>query len=465
MTENTKEKKPRLKKIQSLLLLEELMDTDENHPKNSVALADAIAKRWEKLSGKQEIIGQQSIQRYVQDIKESGIMEIQTCDNKKAGYYRYDFPLEPSEVAIIAQSVFRTQTLNKEASKRVLNALMRLTNITGREHLKEIMEQMDRTTLRRKPQYETILYAIDTVLKAIIAQKKIQFHCYQRTELDKKDLVLVTEKNSETPKEYIVSPYYLVWEDEECYLVCHYPENDPKEGHILTHFRLSLIANAKILDEGTFSIGHMMEFYRYAIPYTHRGTGEWLPDLMPDGRVPGTRQYWLATEENRTRKQEGKPPIMPKEEALKLFALDRYARENVYMYHNDKAPEYIKLFFREAALEDIMRRFNLDKKNIAFNRVTSYFSDGEQVCTASVTAQPNEGLYQWLVQHSNEVIVAKPDYVREGVKRRLKVALRGIESYEKKDDATVDSYLSDDDSTHQFMMQKRLVNMRTIEFE
>ena len=97
---------------------------------------------------KQEVIGAQSIQRYIHDINCSGIMEIRTCTNKKAGYYRCNFPLEPSEVAVIAQSVFQTQNLDKEAKKRVLNALMRLTNITGREHLKEIMEQLDRTTLR-----------------------------------------------------------------------------------------------------------------------------------------------------------------------------------------------------------------------------------------------------------------------------------------------------------------------------
>ena len=456
---------PRLKKVQTLLLLDELMDTDEKHPKNSAELAKAVEKRWEKLTGEKETLSEPGIQRQIKDINQSGIMEIETCTNKKRGYYRNDHPLEPSEVAVIAQAVFRTQNLNKKASKRVLQSLQRLTNIAGRQHLDGIMEQLERTTLRRKPQYETILYAINALLEGIIKHRKVMFNCYVRTELDKTELVLVTEKNSKEPKKYVVSPYYLVWEDEECYLVCHDPENDTAEGHRLTHYRLSLFANVEVLEEATISIGHMIEFYRYAIPYTFKGTGEWLPGTMTDGRVPGTRQYWLTTEENRKRLEEGKPPIMSKEEALKLFALDRYVRENVYMYHNDKPPVYIKLFFREDALEDILRRFNLDKKDIAFNRVTSYFSDGEQVCTASVTAQPNEGLYKWLVKQSNEVIVAKPDFVREEVKRRLQVALRGIESYERKDDAEIDRNVMAADLNHEMMMRARLVNMRTIEFE
>ena len=171
------------------------------------------------------------------------------------------------------------------------------------------------------------------------------------------------------------------------------------------------------------------------------------------------------TEENHKRMAAGEPPIMSKIEALKLFALDRYARENVYMYHNDAPPADIKLFFREDSLETVISQFGLDKDRIEFGNVTSYFTDGEQVCTATVTAQPNEGLYQWLLQHSNHVIAVKPDYVREEVHRRLKTALKGIESYE---DGTedIDEYAKSSRLAHDVMMQHRMgVDMRIIKFE
>lgn len=458
---NTPEKK-NPKKL-AVFLLDALMDTDASHTKTTAMLQEEIRNRWKEISGKDDTLSEKTIQNHIKDWNESELYSIKSNKGgNNRGYYMDEFPIEATDISLIAQSMFRASNASLKSTKSLFEALKRFTDVNGREYLKQMINQLGRTTLRRKTENNQILYAMDDLLKAIISQKQVTFNYYTR---NKENLVLIADSKTNKPLEYKVSPYYMVWENDECYLICHYPGNDTKAGRILSHFRLSHITNVKKLDEDTLSIGNMVEFYRYARPYTINGNDEWLPSQMKDGRKKGNRQFWLNTEENHKRMAAGEPPIMPKIEALKLFALDRYARENVYMYHNDAPPADIKLFFREDSLETVISQFGLDEDRIECNRVTSYFTDGEQVCTATVTAQPNEGLYQWLLQHSNHVIAVKPDYVREEVHRRLKTALMGIESYE---DGTedIDEYAKSSRLAHDVMMQHRMgVDMRIIKFE
>ena len=78
---------------------------------------------------------------------------------------------------------------------------------------------------------------MDTICKAIDASKKISFHNYFYT--PEKQRVFKNEG-----KEYIVSPYALIWNDDRYYLAAQYKQ----EGSVVT-FRIDRIHGVEILDE------------------------------------------------------------------------------------------------------------------------------------------------------------------------------------------------------------------------
>ena len=43
--------------------------------------------------------------------------------------------------------------------------------------------------------------------------------------------------------------------------------------------------------------------------------------------------------------------------------------------------------------------------------------------------QPNEGFYNWLMGHANDVMVAEPVEIQQEVERRLQKALKAIKEY------------------------------------
>ena len=78
---------------------------------------------------------------------------------------------------------------------------------------------------------------MDTICKAIDAGKKISFHYYSYT--PEKQRVFKNEG-----KEYVVSPYALIWNDDRYYLATQYKQ----EGSVIT-FRIDRIHGVEILEE------------------------------------------------------------------------------------------------------------------------------------------------------------------------------------------------------------------------
>ncbi len=247
----------------------------------------------------------------------------------------------------------------------------------------------------------------------------MSFYCYESDLTENvKDFTFIKDENTGEKKRFTVSPYYVVVEGNECWLICNWSERTANDDGVikpmLSHFKVALLADIKRVDDSEnayISIGNMIEFPRYVAIYTN-----------PAG------PKWMLSDENKKRRANGLKPIMCIDEQLQEFVLDRYIRENLYMFHNDFPPVAITLYFREADVFEVMARFALDRGRINPVKLTVVFSDDEQVFSTKVIAQPNDELYMWLMQHCDRILIKEPKFVREELKRRLSVALKGIES-------------------------------------
>ena len=85
------------------------------------------------------------------------------------------------------------------------------------------------------------------------------------------------------------------------------------------------------------------------------------------------------------------------------------------MSSGDTSPIEIVITFRGALKDDIVTRFGTE--------VNIYKIDDDYY-SATITAQENDGLYQWLMQFGDRIRVVSPENVREKLKQRLLDALK-----------------------------------------
>lgn len=116
------------------------------------------------------------------------------------------------------------------------------------------------------------------------------------------------------------------------------------------------------------------------------------------------------------------------------FSLDRYMRENPFMYHSPAPVIDIKLHYPPDCLGTILKQFNLSQQDLYAYDTGKTYPDGTPIWSAMLTLQPNKGFYMWLFQQGGRVTVVEPKDIRDEMKKRLAHALAAINAYEKSPD-------------------------------
>nr|HPR40018.1 WYL domain-containing protein [Oscillospiraceae bacterium] len=199
-----------------------LKKTDEQHPVNTVEIL-------RKLEDKGLVAERKSIARDISVLREAGYSII-SCDELKKGFYMTDQPFEDYELKMLADAIAGAKFLTEQDTENLLEKLTQLATPTGEEILKEqtIIDPEIKTDNR------TVRYNIDKIITAIKQRRRILFRYYERTE----DGSIKLKRNGHI---YEISPYYLVWSEDEYYLI----GNSKSHDH-LTHFHADMITNVEI---------------------------------------------------------------------------------------------------------------------------------------------------------------------------------------------------------------------------
>ena len=408
------------KNVQLLLLIEALKDTNPQNPKNVPELTKEIGKRWQELFPAEPMsaLSSSSIGRHIRDMNATGIYDIVTSKNMQQGYYNNKFLFTAAEFALIAQALYRTTSISVGETNAILEKLINQTDDVGEVYSQVVDQQMlmKNRAPKRKTSRKT-LPIIGLIIRAIAEGRQLAFYYYTRDEKYNKMVDLVRDEDEQKAIKFVVSPYFLVWEADECYLICYKEGSKP----FLSHFKISLMEenNIRILGKEATSISNMWEFRRYRMFVTY---------------VPPRPKQHIAMEKGKLTIKNGLVDY-PKgySEDLADFALDRYMRENPYMIHDEQEVVAVQLCFKEDFLGNVLERFNLNSRKIRANPNGLYTDKGEPMYSALITVQPNDGFYSWLMANANQVVVAEPAFIRQEVKKRLQEALRAIADYENKD--------------------------------
>lgn len=188
-------------KLKLLYLLRFLMqNSDEEHPLSTAQII-------EELSANNISAERKSIYDDIEALRLFGIDVIQ-IKGKNGGYYIGERDFELPELKLLVDSVQSSKFITQDKTYKLIKKIENLASVYNGQ----LLQRQVFVTNRVKSMNESIYYAVDTVSDAITQNKKIRYQYFEYT-VDKE------RRFRHDGKVYEVSPFALIWDDENYYLL------------------------------------------------------------------------------------------------------------------------------------------------------------------------------------------------------------------------------------------------------
>ena len=207
-----------------LLYIKELLEqqSDEEHPVTAQQILSYLAARDITAERK-------AIYSDILCLQDFG-MDIIHKPGRNGGYYLASREFELPELKLLVDAIQSSRFLTSKKSMQLIEKLSRLASVHDAGSLKRQVVVSGRV----KTMNESIFYNVDQLHDAIAQNSKIRFR-YTEWGLD--------SQRHERPGVYEASPYALIWDDENYYLVAY------SQRHGITHYRVDKMAKIEILEE------------------------------------------------------------------------------------------------------------------------------------------------------------------------------------------------------------------------
>lgn len=191
-------------KTKLLYIVQMLSDnTDENHLMTTQEIIDRLAANGVNAERK-------SIYDDINILIDYGYDIIQIRSKTNGGYYMASREFELAELKLLVDAVQSSKFITQKKSQELIK---KLECLTSRHEARQLQRQVY-VVGRVKTENESIYYNVDTIHKAIHENVEISF-TYLEWTLEKE---LKPKKEGE---KYTVSPWALLWQDENYYLVAY----------------------------------------------------------------------------------------------------------------------------------------------------------------------------------------------------------------------------------------------------
>ncbi len=195
----------------------------ENHPVRASELIDMLDSQHGISCERKTIYSD------IATLQDFGV-DIITLPGKNGGYYIGYRNFEPYEIKLLIDAVQSSRYLTQNKSQELIEKLCKQCNI----HDASLLKRDVLVSGRVKSMNESIYFSVDAIQNAIAENKQITFRYFDWDIHGKR---VYREKN------YIASPYGLLQDNENCYLLAF------SERHGTTSYRVDRMADISILDE------------------------------------------------------------------------------------------------------------------------------------------------------------------------------------------------------------------------
>lgn len=214
-------------KMKLLFLLQMLTEyTDENH---AISTADII----ERLEREDIHAERKSIYDDIRTLQDFGYDIIQRSSRQGGGYYLAGREFELAELKLLVDAVQSSRFITTKKSRELIR---KLEHMASRHDAGKLQRQVY-VAGRVKTENESIYYSIDSIHRAIQEDRKISFSYLDWT-------VNKTLEPRKMKSLYHVSPWALIWREENYYLVAY-----DKVSDSIKHYRVDKMGKTAVLDE------------------------------------------------------------------------------------------------------------------------------------------------------------------------------------------------------------------------
>ena len=160
-------------------------------------------------------------------------LDIQKVKDKHTKYYVGTRDFELAELKLLVDAIQSARFLTTKKSNELIEKLKKLAS----KHEGLSLQRQVFVANRPKSINEQIYYSVDTLHEAIAQKKRVRFQYFDYT----------VEKEKSFRKEgnfYYISPYSLLWDDENYYLIAYY-----EKYNNFVHYRVDRMNQVEIVDE------------------------------------------------------------------------------------------------------------------------------------------------------------------------------------------------------------------------
>lgn len=214
------------KQKQKILYLLDYLRTnsDENHPISTAQIIQHLADNG-------IMVERKTVYADIDTLIEYGY-DIIRIAGKNGGYFLGERDFELAEVKLLVDLVQSSKFITTKKSRELIAKLEKKVSRFDARTLHRQVVVAD----RNKTNNENIYYSVDVIYEAIAKDVKVRYH-YFEWDINK-DRHL--RKNGDF---YEVSPWLLMWEDENYYLMAY-----DDEAGILKHYRVDKMLNIELTD-------------------------------------------------------------------------------------------------------------------------------------------------------------------------------------------------------------------------
>lgn len=214
-------------KLKQLYLLKILSEyTDENHAMTTRELIERLAQYGVNAERK-------SIYSDIEALNTMGFDILNDKSREHYGYYMASRNFELPELKLLVDAVQSSRFITEKKSRELIGKLERLCSKYDGVKLQRQVYVSDRL----KAENENIYYNIDGIHEAIQNDRQISFRYYE-WDANKK------MRFKKEGKQYVASPYLLVWNDANYYLIAYEVQSD-----LMKHFRVDKMTDLEQVQE------------------------------------------------------------------------------------------------------------------------------------------------------------------------------------------------------------------------
>lgn len=218
-------------KLKPLYIIRFLMqNSDESHPVSMARIIDELAKNGINAERK-------SIYDDIEALRLFGF-DILQVKGKNGGYYIGERDFELPELKLLVDSVQSSKFITQDKTYKLIKKIEGLASVYDGQ----LLQRQVYVSNRVKSMNESIYYAVDVISDAITQKRKIRYQYFEYTVNKER----VFRHNG---KIYEVSPFALVWDDENYYMLAW-----DSSAEKMKHYRVDKMYKVSMSDcmcEGT----------------------------------------------------------------------------------------------------------------------------------------------------------------------------------------------------------------------